>query len=410
MSTTELEAKSRLEASPATPPKRRPRKSRLWLACLLAALLVVVPFLIWRTNSSQIEAAKRPVVAVANVEQQDISNTLTIAAEFRPYEQVSLHSKVAGFLQNISVDVGDHVKEGQVLAQLDVPELQSDLDKDTAALHASEEEAKADEATYNEVHLATERLLAVAKEHPKLVAQQDVDAAQAKERAASGNVGAARQKVEESTAAINRTKAFLGYAAITAPFDGVVTKRYVDPGALVQAGTTGTQGPIVDIDQDSKLRLVFPVPESAVAEIKVGAPVHVSVSSLNAEFAGKIARFSGKVDRATRTMSTEVDVDNPDLRFKPGMYADATITVAEHKGATVVPIQAIAVGTQPTVLVVTAQGLVEKRNVKLGLQTANRAEVKEGLQVGDEVIIGSRAGVQPGQKVRAMLPEKPEAK
>jgi RND family efflux transporter MFP subunit len=384
--------------------RNRPSRRR-WLPLGVAAALVVLVLLVWKNIGSRTTPTAPSIVAVAKADREDIRNTLTIAAEFRPYQQVSLHSKVAGFLQTISVDVGDHVKEGQALAQLDVPEIQSDFDKDTAALRASEEELKSAEATYSEVHLASERLLSVAKDHPKLVAQQDVDTAQAKERTAAGAVGAARQRVEEFTAAINRSKALLSYSAITAPFEGVITKRYVDPGALIQAGTTGTQAPIVDIDQDTRLRLVFPVPESAVAHVAVGASVHVFVSSLNVDFTGQIARFSGKIDRATRTMSTEVDVDNADLSLKPGMYADATLVVQEHKEATAVPTEAIAVGAQPSVLLVTPDGVVEKRNVKLGLQTPDRVEITAGLQVGDQVIVGSRAGVQPGQKVIAKVIE-----
>ena len=131
-----------------------------------------------------------PAVAVAKVDREHLKQTLTVSAEFHPYEQVSLHAKVAGYLQSISVDMGDHVKEGQAIAQLDVPELRNDLEKDTASFHASEEEKKRAEAIYAETHLACDRLMVVAKDHPKLIAQQQVDEAQAKDRNAAGAVGA----------------------------------------------------------------------------------------------------------------------------------------------------------------------------------------------------------------------------
>jgi RND family efflux transporter MFP subunit len=184
----------------------------------------------------------------------------------------------------------------------------------------------------------------------------------------------------------------------------VITRRYADPGALIQTGTSGTQVmPLVDIDQDSRLRLVFPVPESAVAHVQVGAFVQVLVSSLHDNISGNVARFSGKVDRATRTMSTEVDVDNKDLRFKPGIYAEATLVLQEHKGAIAVPVEAVSVGIKANVLVVNGSGLVEKRGVELGLQTPTRAEVVKGLQPGEQVIVGSHAGIQAGQKVIAKV-------
>jgi RND family efflux transporter MFP subunit len=386
------------------PAARLQGSRRLWIWGGLLALGIGLAVFEFGRHGGSADSAALPSVAVAKVNREDLRETLTVAAEFRPYEQVSLHAKVAGFLQSITVDVGDHVKQGQLLAQLDVPELKNDFEKDSAAFRASEEEVKRVEANYAEAHVASERLLAVAKDHPKLVAQQEVDDAQAKDRNAAGALGAARQHVEECTAAINRTKTMLSYTTITAPFDGVITRRYADPGALIQTGTSGTQVmPLVDIDQDSRLRLVFPVPESAVAHVQVGASVQVLVSSLHDNISGNVARFSGKVDRATRTMSTEVDVDNKDLRFKPGIYAEATLVLQEHKGAIAVPVEAVSVGIKPNVLVVNGSGLVEKRGVELGLQTPTRAEVVKGLQPGEQVIVGSRAGIQAGQKVIAKV-------
>ena len=381
--------------------RRRRWVSRRKLVSAIGVLvfLFVCVFLFHRSVPSSNSNSARPI-AVAKATREDLKQTLTISAEFRPYQEVSLHAKVAGYVQWISVDVGDRVKEGQVLAKLDVPELKNDLEKDTAALQASREEVNRAQANYDQTHLASSRLDTVARQHPKLVAQQEVDDAEAKDQSAAGALAAAKEHVDEATAELNKTQALFNYSDITAPFDGVVTHRYADPGALIQAGTSSSQTlPIVDIEEESRLRLVFPVPESAVAQIRVGQKVHVSVSALQESFDAAISRFSDKVDRETRTMQTEADIDNRHGRFKPGMYADATIIVQERDNAISVPVEAVSMAGDAAVLVVNHNGIVQSRPVTVGLTTANRCEILKGLLPGDLVVIGSRAGVRDGDKV-----------
>jgi RND family efflux transporter MFP subunit len=194
------------------------------------------------------------------------------------------------------------------------------------------------------------------------------------------------------------------------PFDGIITRRYVDLGALIQAGTaSGAQSmPLVDLAQQNLLRLVFPVPESAAPLIRDGAPVEISVSAVNEKFRGTITRFSGKVDRSTRTMHTEVDVPNPDNRYKPGMYAYVRLILQEKKDALAVPVQALVAGDKPAVFVVNKDGAVEQRAVETGLQTPDKVEIRKGLTAGELVITGNRNGVRAGQKVTAKLTEAPK--
>lgn len=391
-------------------PESAPKKRGRLVLGLAAIAITAGAFFYWQRSGgagrAQSGATRAQVVAVARVAREDLAESLTMAAEFRPYQQAALHAKIAGFLQTISVDVGDHVKEGQAIARLDVPELKHDLEKASAALRASEQEVLRGEANFNEAYLASQRLQGVVKQNPKLVAGQELDAVQAKEASTAGTLDAAKQRVQECQAEVSKVRSMITYTTITAPFDGVITRRYVDTGALVPAGTSSSaQVPVVDIAEDKRLRLAFPVPESAVALVKVDAPVRITVGSLGVTIEGKVSRFSGKVDRATRTMSTEVAVDNSDGRLKPGMYASVALMVRESKGAIAVPVQAIAAGEKPHVLVVGKGGTVEERPVKLGLQTPEKAEVLTGLQPGEMVIVGSRSGIQPGQKVTAKMIE-----
>jgi RND family efflux transporter MFP subunit len=194
------------------------------------------------------------------------------------------------------------------------------------------------------------------------------------------------------------------YSKITAPFSGVVTERYANLGALVQAGTSSsTQAmPIVRLSQDDLFRLVIPVPESYVRYIHIGDHVDVRVPSLNRTFPGKVARFSVDVREDTRTMHTEVDVPNPERVLMPGLYAEAEVGLDQKENVLTVPVQAVNHdGNKTTVFVVHHDGELDERSVQLGLQTTSDAEIISGLNEGEQVVVSDRGGLKPGQKVHS---------
>lgn len=396
-------------ATPATAPAKR-RKPWFTIAVLMAAVAAGIVFA-GRHESGASREHATATVAVAKVDREDLIEDLWLSAEFRPFQEVSLHSKVAGYLKTISVDVGDEVKAGQKIAELEVPELEDEFAKAQSAYQASLQDVKRAEADFAQADVIFQRVQGVAKDHPKLVAQQELDDARNKRDSMNGALGAARQRVDESQSEVNKTKSLLDYATITVPFEGIITRRYADPGALIQAGTaSSTQSmPLVDLAQQDLLRLIFPVPESAASLIHNGAPVEVSVSALKDDFRSKISRFSGKVDRDTRTMHTEVDVPNPDGRYKPGMYAYVRLILQEEKDALSVPVLAINAGEKPTVFVLNKDNVIEERPVTIGLRTPDKVQIREGLAEGDLVIVGNHNGVQPGQKVVGKLIETPKA-
>ena len=243
------------------------------------------------------------------------------------------------------------------------------------------------------------RLLSVNKAHPNLVAQQDLDTAQANDMTTTAAIAAAKADVE-------KYKTMVGYTQITAPFDGVVTHRYADPGSLIQAGTASdTQAmPLVRVSDNYHLRLDFPVTVDYVKDVRLGDPVEVRVDSLDGKtFTAKISRFTHEVDDSTRTMITEVEVANPDLELVPGMYATVVLKVEKHLQTLAVPTEAVAGEKSPTVYLVNSDNEIEERAIKLGLETPDKYEVLSGLQEGDRVVIGSRSGFQPGQKVDPKL-------
>ena len=365
-------------------------------------------------------AAEAPTVSVAKVVRGDLSQTLTLASEFKPFQEIDVHAKVAGYVKTIYVDVGDRVSAGQLLAVLETPELQDEIQQDEAATRRSQEEinrAQADmertESSHEMAHLASTRLAAVMKERPTLVAQQDIDEATGRDRVAEAQVStakaalaAARQQLAVATANENKARTLFAYARITAPFAGVITHRYADTGAMIQAGTSSqTQTmPVVKLSENSLLRLILPVPESAVAEIHVHQPVSIAVPTLHKTYVGTVARFADQLNGETRTMHTEVDVKNPDLELVPGMYASATLALGEQKGVLVVPVQAVDRGdTKSTVMVVNASHQIEVRDVTLGAESPDKVELRTGVREGDLVVVGSRSQLKAGATVTTKL-------
>ena len=340
-------------------------------------------------------------VAAARAEKSDLTKTITLTAEFRPYQEIDIHAKVAGFVQSIPVDIGDRVKQGGVIAALEIPELQEDLVKAQAGLDAASEAVKGAEANYQGVHLDYTRLQEVAKDHPKLVAQQELDDSRARDQSASAALANARQRVGEAQAEQKRQSALVDYSKITAPYDGVVTKRYADVGAMIQAGTSmSAEGSaIVRFAQENVLRVMFPVPESAVAAVRNGAAVTIEVSGLKRTLQGSVTRFARQLNPDTRTMETEVDLPNDDLGITPGMYGWATMTLEAHKGVLSVPVEAISAGDTPSVYLIGKDNKIEERPVKTGMETPNRVEILGGLSSGDLVFIGNRSQVHIGSAV-----------
>jgi RND family efflux transporter MFP subunit len=357
--------------------------NRFWTRAIVfggIALLVVVvgTFVLLRRHTPATPTSAGAAIAIAPVavipaRRHDLEKRVTIVAELRPWNTAALYAKQSGYLRSIYVDYGSRVSAGETVATLELPEQQ-------AAYMQAEAAFRLASSDYN-------RILSVVRAEPGLLAAVDVDKAQA--------------AFEEAKAARDQDAVLLGYANITAPFDGVVTKRYVDPGALIQAGTsTGTQ-PIVQIADDYRLRLVIEVPEDIVARIHVGMPVDIKIQSTGKVTTGTVARYSYDVHEDTRTMHTEIDITNADLALKPGMYASATITVERRNDVLAVPPQTISsAGAQSNVWVVDANDRIEQRPVTTGLQTPDWVEITGGLHLGDRVFLGDRSTIAVGDRVQ----------
>jgi RND family efflux transporter MFP subunit len=366
-------------------------------------------------NSPSVSADAPARAAVVQVKRTPLSNTLSIAGEFLPYQEVELHAKVAGYIQKINVDIGDRVHKGDILAILEIPELDAQVQAARAGVRHSQEEitrtqneVSRAEADHASVHAAATRLKQASETRPGLIAEQELDDATGKDRsteaqvdAAKSTLAAARQQLEVSQADQQHYAALSEYSRITAPFDGVVTWRYADTGSLIQAGTSNTSSmPVVKLSQVKMLRLRIPVPESLAANVRDGEPVDIRVKATNQHLSGKVIRSTDALDRSTRTMQVEVDVPNPDYKLTPGMYADVSLRVQNDPDALTLPLQAInRTANKTTVFLVNSQSDVEEREIRTGIEGSDRIQVLSGLNAGDRVIVGNLGAYRPGEHV-----------
>jgi RND family efflux transporter MFP subunit len=369
------------------------------------------------------DAANAPVAAVVKVARGNIADNLEIASEFQPFQEVDVYAKVSGYIQKLYVDYGTHVKQGQILAVLEIPELQQQLQQDQASVRRSDQEltrAREDlnraQSAYTVAHLTYTRLADVQKSRPELISQEEIDVSKGKDMEADADVSAqkaalaaAEEALTASKAALGKDQAMFDYGRMTAPFDGVITQIYAYTGALLPAGTSSNKGDsaLCRLSQNSLLRLVIPVPERAVSNIQIGEPVAVNVSGMDRSFEGKIIRFSDQIDVATRTMHTEIDVPNPKYQLVPGMYASVKIPLHSAAKVLTVPIQAFQGGSEGKgiVFVVGPGNKIERRDVAVGLQSATDVQITSGLQESETIIFGSLGQYRPGEIVAPKLVE-----
>ncbi|HZP46181.1 MAG TPA: efflux RND transporter periplasmic adaptor subunit [Candidatus Binataceae bacterium] len=326
-----------------------------------------------------------PVVSVAKPDIGTIQSTITLPGDLIGYYQSTLYAKVTGYLKSISVDKGDWVKAGQVLAVIEVPELKERLGRSAANLEIA--------------RLTYDRLQNVWKSDPRLVARQDVDISYA--------------KYKEAQAEDEELRALYSYTLITAPFDGVITARYVDPGALIHAGAqdrlisqgerTGiAAGPVVSIARVDEMRIYVYTPQNEVPFIHVGQPATVTLENGSLHYQGQVARFAHSLDLATRTMLTEIDLRNPDHKLYPGMYANVTLVLQQHTHALRIPQEAVGGAHSDRVFVVDNHRLKEV-HISTGLRDGHYIEVLSGLNPNDLVVQHYAIALQPGEQVESRV-------
>jgi RND family efflux transporter MFP subunit len=402
----------------------RKRTSLIVAAGITFSVLAGIVAYIVMNRHPNARAAEVRSAKVAVAARGDIAHTLSLAGQFQPYQVVDVHPKVTGFMVKINVDIGDKVRKGQTLAVLEVPELNAQL-KGTVFevqrakddLLRAQNEIRRDEAIHSALHVDYERLLETSKAQPGLIAQQELDDAESKDLSSESQVDAAKaaaaaaeQHAEVAHTDNDRVQALKNYTNVVSPLDGVIVWRYADTGALIQSGTNSNEQdiPIVRISESGLLRLRMPIPENDVQFVHIGDPMQVRVDAIGRSFTGKIARFTRDVNFETRTMETEIDVENQDLSIDPGMYANAELQLARANNVTTIPVEALVLkGNQEWVYSVDARNRVHVRRVEVGLQGSKLAEIKSGLEPGDRVILGGQENYTEGEEVSPILTPTP---
>jgi RND family efflux transporter MFP subunit len=392
--------------------KRKPS-----LLVLAAAGVIVSPAVTACHSGATDPTSTPPTARVATAQRGNIAHVLTLAGQFQPYQVVDVHPKVSGYMKKINVDIGDIVKQGQTLAILEVPELKAQVEESNFEVRQSQEEinraqreiARA-EAVNSALHAESERLKAAAATRPGLIAQQELDNAQSRDLSSQAQIdgakaalAAAQQHAAAAGADSERVQALENYTNVIAPIAGVVIWRYADTGALIQGGTNSNDStlPIVRLSQSSLLRLRVPVPEDDVRFVHEGDTLQVRVDAINRSFTGKVVRFTRSLNFETRTMETEVDVENKDLSISPGMYANSALGLAHVENAVTIPVEALVMkGQKQAVYALDEDNRIRVRDVDVGLEGSKLAEIKSGLAPGDRVVIGGQEKYQDGQQVK----------
>jgi RND family efflux transporter MFP subunit len=358
-----------------------------------------------------------PVATVVRVGRTPLSNRLEVAGEFLPFQEVEIHAKVAGYIRKIYVDIGDRVHAGQLLAELEVPEMTAQVEGAQAVVQRSQEDILSAQsalaraaADYGALHAEYDRLKQASEARPGLIAQQELDDAEAKDLSAKAQVEAARSELASREQGLGAAQAdhrhyasLADYSRITAPFDGIVTWRYADTGTLLQAGTSNSGSmPAIKLAQVNILRLRLPVPESLAGYVHIGDTAKIHVQASDEQLTGKIVRTNGELDLSTRSLQVEIDLDNKEGKLTPGMYADVTLDIRRSGNGLTIPVEAVDRSqSTPFALVVNQQGHIDKRVLHLGMETPRFIEVIDGLQEGERVVVANLSSFQPGEAVEA---------
>ncbi len=352
-------------------------------------------------NGDAAESARDSVVVV-RPQKQNIKQRIQLAGSLEPYEHARLNAKVTGYLEEILVDIGDRVAQGDVLARLSVPEMVAELRRAQAEVPAARARLQKARAEADLARLTHRRLAELRRSEPGAVAEQDVDVAAAEKKRAAAEIDLKRAEVQAAEARVAELETLESYATIRAPFDGVVIARFADTGALVSAGRAS--GPIVEVVRSDRLRLAIDIPENLVPLCRAGLRLDYRVDALPGRpFEAKISRLAGALNPETRSMRVEADVDNSSGELHPGMYARVSIDLAEIEGAIVLPATTLRSARGSSYVYAVQQGRVRRIDVKILKDDGAQVVVEGEIGPDTRVILPGPALLEEGQPVRALF-------
>jgi RND family efflux transporter MFP subunit len=363
---------------------RKTGKKYLLLLALVAYILALCGCAeeVSSANVKPVEETRIEVKAV-HPHRGEVYRFINLPGEVRPLYEVTLFAKVDGYLEKLTVDKGDSVKAGDLIADIDVPELRANLVKYKAELELAQAEFKqmSDMATNNATNMPA----------------SDSEAAKNRLAVASGKLAVAKGNVQY-------TESLLKYARVTAPFSGIITRRYVDPGAYIpvpNAASTPEAAAIVNLTDFKTLRMQVAVPETEATHVKVGQSIRWTADDYPGEhFDGTVTRAYWALDKATKTMLTETQMANPGMKLQPGMLVNARIGIDKKGDALVLPVEALVKEKTNSFVYIFNDGKAKKALVTVGFNDGTNVEIVAGVKPADLAIVPGQQALRDGQLVK----------
>jgi RND family efflux transporter MFP subunit len=345
-----------------------------------------------------------PTVDVVTVRGAPAGGSLTLPGETAAWYESTIYARVSGYVAKWYVDIGDHVKAGQVLALIDTPELDAEFLAAKAKLKVSEAQVKVKQADAAFAASTYERW----RDSPKgVVSDQEREDKKAGNAGAAAQLEAARAQVNLDQADVDRLSAFEQFKRVTAPYTGTITERRIDIGNLVTAGSSGDTTLLYRMAQDDPIRIFVDVPQSAAPDLmKIGIPAKILIGAASSpSISGAITRTSDAIDPRARTFRAELDIPNPDGRLVSGEYVQVAFDL-QNNGMSQVPAAALVFATSgPRVAVVGPDGTVKFRPVTIGRDDGNEVELSSGVTDGERLVLNISNQIVAGQKVQVSTNE-----
>jgi RND family efflux transporter MFP subunit len=395
----------RTEQSPAPREQTRPRSKRGLLgAVVMLALAGGLGYGGWRDYTQRREAAAVvkqrldfvPTVQVAPVRASPDTMIVTLPGTTFAWAVANIYARANGYIEKRNVDIGDHVKAGDLLAQLTAPELDHQISQAQATLTQTQATLRQNEASRSLAKLTNDRIGTLVRQGWATTQLGDTDRLSVDAQEAA--VGVAKANIIAQQSLIRVLEQELAYQRVVAPFDGVITQRAVDVGSLVQIGSTF----MFTLMQSSVIRVQVFVPQDEAFGLDDGVEAVIRVPEMpNRSFPGKVTRISDALQQGTRTLLTEIDVPNPDGALTPGIYCTVELHIPRKVPSLVVPASALIFNRNGLQVAVDDNGVVRLRKVRVARDLGTEIEVRDGVQAGDEAILNPMVNIADGNPVHS---------
>ncbi len=376
-----------------------------FLALGILIFCVITVLVIFRLSTGAKADTKRArliTVGVVSPLRQDLDIRLTYTADISPNQVVNIFSRVDGYIAKLHVDKGDFVRANQLLLEIDHTDYQHAVNQAKANLSSAKAKVSQQDAVVRNAKLTFDRIQSLVKD--RFVSQQDLDNAQVNLEAAWAAHESLQAQVNQMEVALAQTETNLAYSYIRAPFPGYIAERNLDTGSYVTSATASTSTMsrgIMSLHDINTVRVLIEVVERDIPLVKIGQKAELRAEAYPDQvFEGTVTRIVQSLNRATRTMTVEIDLPNKDRRLKGGMFARVEVTVGTHRHALQIPIDAVSRLENTQYIYVVREGKTQRVDVEIGARNNNLVEILKGLSGDEQVVVSGKDLVQDGTLVQ----------